>query len=294
MSNNKELKVKSFRVDEETFSKFKEIAAAEFGNQGQCLDALINIYETEQSKSTLVTRQLEIESFQDYINKINRLFVTSLQMSEDAETRAKEGFVKKLESKDEALVILKEKLESKQKEEQLLKDKVKILLEEQKNTRDELKNLEESKSTLTQLANRNYDLSEELKNKILQLQKELADKEEKERVFFVIEQELEKQKNDNVELNREMKEVAYMMKKIEKELSEERKRVLNLTEEKKSYQLLLERLKAEQRREFDELSSKYELKFKTELDERIKLIEREHNLEVRELEFKIKTLENNS
>lgn len=294
MSNNKELKVKSFRVDEETFSKFKEIAAAEFGNQGQCLDALINIYETEQSKSTLVTRQLEIESFQDYINKINRLFVTSLQMSEDAETRAKEGFIKKLESKDEALVILKEKLESKQKEEQLLKDKVKILLEEQKNTRDELKNLEESKSTLTQLANRNYDLSEELKNKILQLQKELADKEEKERVFFVIEQELEKQKSDNVELNREMKEVAYMMKKIEKELSEERKRVLNLTEEKKSYQLLLERLKAEQRREFDELSSKYELKFKTELDERIKLIEREHNLEVRELEFKIKTLENNS
>lgn len=294
MSNNKELKVKSFRVDEETFSKFKEIAASEFGNQGQCLDALINIYETEQSKSTLVTRQLEIESFQDYINKINRLFVTSLQMSEDAEARAKESFIKKLDSKDEALVVLKEKLESKQKEEQSLKDKVKTLLEEQKNTKDELKNLEESKSTLTQLANRNYDLSEELKNKILQLQKELAHKEERERDFFAIEQELEKQKSDNFELNREMKEVAYMMKKIEKELSEERKRVLNLTEEKKSYQLLLERLKAEQRREFDELSNKYELKFKNELEERIKLMEREHNLEVRELEFKIKTLENNS
>lgn len=121
--NNKELKVKSFRVDEDTFSKFKEIAASEFGNQGQCLDALINLYETEQSKSTLVTRQLEIESFQDYINKINRLFVTSLQLSEDAENRAKESFVKKLESKDEALLTLKEKLEIKQKEEQMLKEK---------------------------------------------------------------------------------------------------------------------------------------------------------------------------
>ena len=56
--NNKELKVKSFRVDEDTFSKFKEIAASEFRKyKGQCLDALINLYETEQSKSTLVTHQ---------------------------------------------------------------------------------------------------------------------------------------------------------------------------------------------------------------------------------------------
>lgn len=99
-SRNKELKVKSFRVTEETFDKFKKIASDEFGNQGQCLDALISLYELENSKSTLIERKLEIESFQDYLNKINQLFLTSLQMSEDAGKRAEEEFVKKLSIKD--------------------------------------------------------------------------------------------------------------------------------------------------------------------------------------------------
>ena len=36
-SKNKELKIKSFRVDEETFEKFKNIASSEFKGQGQCL-----------------------------------------------------------------------------------------------------------------------------------------------------------------------------------------------------------------------------------------------------------------
>lgn len=93
-SRNKELKVKSFRVTEETFDKFKKIASDEFGNQGQCLDALISLYELENSKSTLIERKLEIESFQDYLNKINQLFLTSLQMSEDAGKRAEEEFLR--------------------------------------------------------------------------------------------------------------------------------------------------------------------------------------------------------
>ena len=292
--NNKELKVKSFRVDEDTFSKFKEIAASEFGNQGQCLDALINLYETEQSKSTLVTRQLEIESFQDYVNKINRLFVTSLQLSEDAENRAKESFIKKLESKDEALLTLKEKLETKQKEEQILKEKVKNLLEEQKRYKEELENLEESKSTLTQLANRNFDLSEELKNKVEKLEKKLADQEKIDESLLKIKEELLEEKSKITQLNKMLEEEKENSNKLKKEFLINKRRIGELLEEKKSYQLLIEKLRNDHKTELDILEGKYSERYKIELEERINLLKREHNLEIKELEFKIKTLENKS
>lgn len=292
--NNKELKVKSFRVDEDTFSKFKEIAASEFGNQGQCLDALINLYETEQSKSTLVTRQLEIESFQDYVNKINRLFVTSLQLSEDAENRAKESFIKKLESKDEALLTLKEKLETKQKEEQILKEKVKNLLEEQKRYKEELENLEESKSTLTQLANRNFDLSEELKNKVEKLEKKLSDQEKTDESLLKVKEELLEEKSKITQLNKMLEEEKENSNKLKKEFLINKKRIEELLEEKKSYQLLIERLRNDHKTELDILEGKYSERYKIELEERINLLKREHNLEIKELEFKIKTLENKS
>ncbi len=123
---NKELKVKSFRVDENTFAKFKEIASKEFGNQSQCLEALINIYETEEAKAILINRELEIETFQDYINKINRLFITSLQMSSDAEERAKEVFLKKIETKDGLLETLKSKLDENKIENKKLLEEMKI------------------------------------------------------------------------------------------------------------------------------------------------------------------------
>ena len=84
-----ELKVRSLRIDENTFEKFKNIAVQEFGNQGQCLSALVNLYETEKSKGLLSDRKTEIESFQLHINKLNELFLSSLSINQDIEERVK-------------------------------------------------------------------------------------------------------------------------------------------------------------------------------------------------------------
>ncbi|MGL5616838.1 MAG: hypothetical protein ACRDD2_11515 [Sarcina sp.] len=289
--SGKELKVKSFRVDEETFSKFKDIASSEFGNQGQCLDALINLYETEQSKSSLITRQLEIESFQDYINKINRLFVTSLQMSEDAEERAKEGFFKKIEAKEEALMILKEKIKVKEEENNQLKEKVKFLIKEQNEFQENLKRLEENKSTLTQLANRNYDLSEELKKKIVSLEEENNNIKKNNLSIIKLESDLIIEKNKVEESNKKNKELEKTFNSTEEKIIKKDEQLKKINEEKLSYQMLLERLKTEQRKEIEILEGKYESKYKKDLEERIELMKREHNLEIKELKFKIKTLE---
>lgn len=106
MDNAKETKPKSFRVDNETFEKFKLLASEEFGNQGQCLAALINLYETEKSKALLVERKLEIDSFQTHINRISELFLMSLQLNEDAEERVRGEVERIMASKDQTIVDL--------------------------------------------------------------------------------------------------------------------------------------------------------------------------------------------
>jgi len=108
--DDKELKVKSIRADDNTYDKFKKLATDEFGNQGQCLTALINLYETETSKVALVERKVEIESFQDYLNKLGSLFLTSLQLNSDAEGRIRDEFARQLTSKDKTIEDLQVKI----------------------------------------------------------------------------------------------------------------------------------------------------------------------------------------
>ena len=115
-NDQKELKVRSLRIDENTFDKFKSIATEEFGNQGQCLSALINLYETEKSKHIIVDRKLEIESFQMYINKLQELYLTSLSLNEDTEERIKSSYDKLLDSKDRVIQNLQDKFELAEKE----------------------------------------------------------------------------------------------------------------------------------------------------------------------------------
>ena len=161
-SKNKELKIKSFRVDEETFEKFKNIASSEFKGQGQCLEALINLYELENSKASLVERKLEIESFQDYLNKINQLFLTSLQMSKDAEVRFKDEYIKQLNIKNKTI-------EGLQNREKQLFEKTKFLETSNKELTFFKGELEKDKSTLSQLVSRNHDTLESNRREIEKL-----------------------------------------------------------------------------------------------------------------------------
>ncbi|MGL4453644.1 MAG: hypothetical protein ACRCTZ_21000 [Sarcina sp.] len=288
---NKELKVKSFRVDEDTFAKFKEIASSEFGNQSQCLEALINIYETEESKSVLIGRQLEIESFQDYINKINRLFVTSLQLSSDAEERAKEGFVKKLEAKDEILIVLKTKMDSLKDENIMLKNESKKNKNEFSLLQKQLVELESAKNTLTQLSNRNYDLVSKYELE-LQILKEENDKlkeldkqiKEKDKELTDIKLVFEKQKNNTDVLVKECDSK-------EKNINEYKMIIDSKNTDLRALQALIESLKREHLAEIDSIITKKDNETTEKLNENEKLLRRGFELDKRELELKIKELE---
>ncbi|MGL5068488.1 MAG: hypothetical protein ACRC6T_11835 [Sarcina sp.] len=289
--DNKELKVKSFRVNEDTFAKFKDIASSEFGNQSQCLEALINIYETEESKSVLVGRELEIESFQDYINKINRLFVTSLQLSSDAEDRAKEGFSKKLDAKDEVLTILKSKVDLAKEEIIELKTANKNLKFEFANNVKKIEDLETAKNILSQLSNRNYDLVSKLELEVENYKKEIAkvsvlktEFASKDISIKETTEKLVKEKNRNDLLQKELTDIKH-------NINEYKGIISTKNDDIKALQLLIESIKTEHNSDLINLKEKTEQDLISKLTANEELLKRSFELDKRELELKIKELE---
>ncbi|WP_300348864.1 hypothetical protein [Clostridium sp.] len=285
-SKNKELKVKSFRVTEETFDKFKKIASDEFGNQGQCLDALISLYEMENSKSTLIERKLEIESFQDYLNKINQLFLTSLQMSEDAGKRAEEAFIKKLSIKDTTIERLQRREEDFIEREKKLKDELRKLKKDSEENLENIKNLEKDKSTLSQLVARNYELLEKNKEEIANLKSLEVLKEENEKLKLSLEEALKvKNECENKIKSFELEKLSFG-DKIEFYLEKEK----NYKEEVESYKKFVEAMRKEHNKELELLEDKYSKMIEKESRKLESAFEDRLDLEKRSLELEIKTL----
>lgn len=152
-----ELKNRSIRIDEETFSKFKEIASEHFANQNQCLNELVRVYELDLGKKMLPDRKAEIEEFETYLVQIQNAFIHSLDMNYSAESRVKiefeaqfEEMELKLESERnkstsyfEELKSLKEALEKIEAENEKLDLENKGLKERLKVCREEMDSNEE-------------------------------------------------------------------------------------------------------------------------------------------------------
>ena len=79
MADGKELKPKSFRIDDETAEKFKEISNTIGGNQQETLAKLIEAYEFQSGKAILTEKKADIEQFEKYVSAITRMFMGSLE-----------------------------------------------------------------------------------------------------------------------------------------------------------------------------------------------------------------------
>ena len=285
-SRNKELKVKSFRVTEETFDKFKKIASDEFGNQGQCLDALIALYELENSKSTLIERKLEIESFQDYLNKINQLFLTSLQMSEDAGKRAEEEFVKKLSIKDVTIERMQRREEEFIERDKSLKEENKAKIKEVDELKETIKILEKDKSTLSQLVSRNYDLIEKNKEEIASLKPLESLKEENEE----LKKALEKEKDSIKEQESHIKSLELEKDSLKERINFYVEKENSYKEEVESYKKLIEAMRNDHKKELELLEDKYSKMLKKESEKLREAFDNRLELEKKSLELDIKAL----
>ncbi len=110
MAENKELKPKSFRIDDETAEKFKEISSAIGGNQQQTLAKLIEAYEFQSGKAVLTDKKADIEEFEKYITAITRKYMGSLEDNQNLSQTIRTEFDALLSSKDTTIQDLQSQL----------------------------------------------------------------------------------------------------------------------------------------------------------------------------------------
>lgn len=112
MADEKILKPKSFRIDEETAAKFKEISESIGGNQQEALAKLIETYEFQSGKAVLTEKKADIEQFEKYANILIRMFMASLEDNQNLSQTIRTEYDALLKSKDATIQELQKQLEN--------------------------------------------------------------------------------------------------------------------------------------------------------------------------------------
>lgn len=184
------LKGRTIRTSEEAYEKFRAIAQENFESQGQCFSTLIHLYELEQGKSVLGDRKMEIENFQMHINALLQMFVSSLQMNEDAEDRVKAGMQEELNTKDRIILQL-------QKE----RNRLQSLLDQKDEQCMKLERAIADEKNRLHLESANQD------SRIQQLNQTISDKNEMIQLLTMQKKELQDQIGDSVNNDRRIREL---------------------------------------------------------------------------------------
>lgn len=112
MADEKVLKPKSFRLDDETADKFRKIGETIGANQQETLERLIQAYELQIGKSNLTEKKADMEKFESYVAILNRMYMASLEDNQHITDVVRESFEDALKSKDQTIREL-QKRESK-------------------------------------------------------------------------------------------------------------------------------------------------------------------------------------
>lgn len=109
MAENKELKPKSFRIDEDTAERVKQITAEIGGNQQEAIAKMIEAYEFQKGKAVLTERKADIERFESYSNILVRMFMSVLEDNQNIGETIKTEFAAQFNAKDTTIRDLQEK-----------------------------------------------------------------------------------------------------------------------------------------------------------------------------------------
>ena len=296
MADGKELKPKSFRIDDETAEKFKEISNTIGGNQQETLAKLIEAFEFQSGKAVLTEKKADIEQFEKYVTAITRMFMGSLEDNQNITETIQAEFDALLKSKDAVIQDLQDKLAAadQMKEDAVLQagtfaDENARLNEVIEGLNSEYKlKIDDMQSMLSDKDNLNKALTDScsgLKAKIESM-KEAAEQS------AALRKELEQLKQDHEKVIREQSALEKQMqqeqdahekavsdlKQHEADALERLKEQLHLEEDRavlqieKSYQEQIQGLKADKQAEVDKYQQKYfelleQMKTRAEQDE---------------------------
>ena len=102
----------TFRLNEEEVNKFKAFTE-EYGlNQADGFAKLIEALEMSKAKGLVLDRVKEIEAIESHLKAIQSIYLTALEINQNAEVTIKENYSKELNSKDGIIMELQDKVKS--------------------------------------------------------------------------------------------------------------------------------------------------------------------------------------
>lgn len=281
MAQDNVLKPKSFRIDEETAEKFKQISAAIGGNQQETLSKLIEAYEFQTGKAIITEKKADIEQFETYVTAITRMFMGSLEDNQNVKETIRTEFDALLKSKDVTIQELQKKLTQANQQKEESASKAKTYSDETARlnvTIHDLKNEYTSKMNdmQTMLADKDSlnktltDSCNNLKEK-LEYRKEAAEKAVKiQKEFDRLQQTHEKTMIEQSQLKEQIQQMKTahekMVSELQKREAEGNQRLKEqaelrlekeLLEKEKKHQEELEELKKQKQEEIDKYQEKY-------------------------------------
>lgn len=150
---------KSFRVDDETASKIKDIAAQIGGNQQAAFSALIDAYEFEQGKASIPERAEEIEVFHSKLHDAEEIYKKILEQYRDQDAVIHSQYDAQLRSKDTTIQQLQESVKK-------LKSDIEIIKAELATARKAADDAEDRKKNAEALAQQAKDAADAAKGQV--------------------------------------------------------------------------------------------------------------------------------
>lgn len=281
MADGKELKPKSFRIDDETAEKFKEISNTIGGNQQETLAKLIEAFEFQSGKAILTEKKADIEQYEKYITAITRMFMGSLEDNQNITETVRTEFDALLRSKDTTIQDLQEKLTvAKQlKEDATLKARTHADENARLNSViDSLNNEYNSKmDNMQSMLSDKDNLNKALTDSCNDLKAKIEGMKEAAEQSAILREELDQLKQEHEKVIREQSDLRKQMqqeqtahektvsdlKQHEADALERLKEQLQIAQDKailqieKSYQEQMQQLKADKQAEVDKYQQKY-------------------------------------
>lgn len=265
MGENKELKVKSFRIDEETAEKFKEVANEIGGNQQETLAKLIEAYEFQKGKAILTERKADIEKFEKYVSCLTTMYMSSLEDNQNITETVQIQFEALLKSKDEVIKYLQGQLKAAKELKEEATKKAKSLTDENARLNTHIDSLEQ-----------------EYASKMDDMQSMLSDKDELNKAltnsYDSLKAQVESMREDCSKTVEYKKELENLQKKHNKLTIDFNVSQADLNNLKEKHEQTIKDMENHEKEAIERVREQ----FKTELDKAI--MEKEHQRELKELQ----------
>lgn len=105
-----EMKVRSIRLNDETFKKLKEITSAAGGNQQDAIQLMVNAYYMQEQKAALPDCKASLDEFEGYATALISMYTQALQSQQDTRRAVMQEFDAQLKSKDAIIMQMQDKL----------------------------------------------------------------------------------------------------------------------------------------------------------------------------------------